>query len=217
MAQAHGLYVGVPQHVPGEHGHGVGVIQEQGVGAHLLHIPGEVVHHRDGAQGPHNAPDAQGVGDGLAQAVLFGHLKVDDGAGVVQPHLDGVHHEIRPPQGVLPVLHPQVGGDFRVAPHGLVHGADDLRALRQPGAVNVVQGEFRLPQYRAAQAVPQHVPGKDGAARPHKSDLFHKSMFLSASAAWKQPPCYPHYTGLAPDYNTGILHKIPPGFPAPPP
>ena len=50
--------------------------------------------------------------DSLAQAVLFRHLKVDDGAGIVQPHLDGVDHKGRAPQGFLPVFHPQVGGDF---------------------------------------------------------------------------------------------------------
>ena len=66
-----------------------------------------------------------------------------------------------------------------MAPHGLIHGADDLRALGKPGAVDVVQGELRLPQHRAAQAVPQYVPGEDGAARPHKRDLFHRKILSS--------------------------------------
>ncbi len=122
VAQAHSLYAGIALHKAGEHGHGVGVIEEPGVRAHLFHVPGKVCHDRDGAQGPHDAANAQGVADSLAQAVLFGHLKVDDGAGVVQANLDGVYHKVRPAQGFLAVFYPQKGGDFAKAAQGLVHG-----------------------------------------------------------------------------------------------
>ena len=67
VAEAYGLYIGVALHIAGEHGHGIGVVQEQGIGADLLHIRSEVPQHGDGAQGPHDAADAEGIGDGLTQ------------------------------------------------------------------------------------------------------------------------------------------------------
>ena len=174
VAQAHGLDPGVAQHVPGEHGHGVGVVQEQGVRANLLHVPGKVRHDGNGAQGAHDAPDAQGVADGLAQAVLLGHLKVDDGAGVVQAHLNGVDDEVRPPQGVLAVFHPQVALDFAIAALGLAHGLQDGLALLEPLPVDVVQGKGAVPQLGHAHAVANDVAGKDGTARAHKGNLHRK-------------------------------------------
>ena len=175
VAQAHGLDAGVAQHVPGEHGHGIGVVQEQGVRADLLHVPGKVRHDGNGAQGAHDAADAQGVADGLAQAVLLGHLKVDDGAGVVQAHLNGVDDEVRAPQGVLAVLHPQVGTRFcHSRPLVWLHGLQDGLALLEALPVDVVQGEGAVPQLGHAHAVADDVAGKDGAARAHKGNLHRK-------------------------------------------
>ena len=96
-----------------------------------------------------------------------------------------------------------------MAPHGLIHGADDLRALGKPGAVDVVQGELRLPQHRAAQAVPQYVPGEDGTARPHKRDLFHRKILSSLlSFAGNAPPSPPLSLYLLPPrLQHGKLHK----------
>ena len=51
---------------------GLGVVQEQGVGAPALHVVGVSLHHGDGPQGAEDAADSQSVGDGLPEAVLFG-------------------------------------------------------------------------------------------------------------------------------------------------
>ena len=174
VAQAHGLHAGVALHVAGEHGHGVGVVEEQRVGADLFHIPGKVLQHGDGPQGPHNAANAQGVGNGLAQAVLLGDFKVDDSAGLVETHLDGVHHKLGAPQGLLAVFYAQIG--FQHSPalvDILVDGGQNAVALVQPLAVNVIQGNFAFPQGGGAHHVAQHVAGKHRAAGAHKSNFQH--------------------------------------------
>ena len=174
MAQAHSLHAGVALHVAGEHGHGVGVVEEQRVGADLFHIPGKVLQHGDGPQGPHNAANAQGVGDGLAQAVLLGDFKVDDGAGLVEAHLDGVHHKLGVPQGLLAVLHSQIGLDDGPAlVDVLVDGGQNAEALVQAGAVDIVQGDLAFLQGGSAHHVAQHIAGEHGAAGAHKGDFQH--------------------------------------------
>ena len=189
VAQAHGLDPGIAQHVPGEHGHGVGVVQEQGVRANLLHVPGEVRHDGNGAQGAHDAPDAQGVADGLAQAVLLGDFKVDDGAGLVEAHLDGVYHKLGAPQGLLAVLHAQIG--FQHSPalvDILVDGGQNAVALVQPLAVNVIQGNLAFPQGGGAHHVAQHVAGKHRAAGAHKSNFQH-FLYILLGKDWLRFQC----------------------------
>ena len=178
VAQAHGLDAAAAQHGGGEHGHGVGVVEEPGVRADLLHVMGKVQHDRDGPQRAEDAADAQGVGDGLAQAVLLGHFEVRDGAGVVEPDLDGVDHVVGAAQGVLPVLHAEVGLDpglvAAVAVEVFQHEAGVLQAL----GVDVVQGDGALGQGRGHHGVSQDVLGEHGAARPHKGDLRHSAFLL---------------------------------------
>ena len=142
MAQADGPDVGVTLHITGQHGHGVGVVQEQSVGAPALHVVGVAFHHRDGAQGAENAADAQGVGDGLAQAVLFGDLKVRDGAGLVPAHLDGVDHEIRPFESGFPVQGP---GDVGFSVGGGIDVAEDLVRFFQSLGINVKEADVEFP------------------------------------------------------------------------
>ena len=173
VAQTHGLNAGVALHIAAEHGHGVGVVQEQRVGAYFPHILGEIVHHGDGAQGAHDATDAQRIADGLSKAVLLGHLKVDNGAGVIQAHLNGVDDETRAAQSFLAVFHAQMLGDAGMAALGLVHGGNDLIAFFQPGRVDVVQGVFPILQRVRAHAVAQNVAHEHCAARAHKGDLIH--------------------------------------------
>ena len=109
MAQADGLDAGQAEHRACQSAHGVGVVQKPGVRADFLHVPGKIQHHGDGAKRAEDAANAQGVGDGLAQAVLFGHLKVRDRAGVIQAHLDGVDHIVGPAQGLLAAGDAQIG------------------------------------------------------------------------------------------------------------
>ncbi len=61
-----------------------------------------------------------------------------------------------------------------MAPQGLVHGPQYLRALLEPLAVDVIQGKLRLTKSLAAHTVPYDVSGEDGAARAHKCDFKHK-------------------------------------------
>ena len=173
VAQAHGFNARIALHIAAEHSHGVGIVQEQRVRAYFPHVSGKIVHHGDGAQGAHDAADAQRIADGLAKAVLLGHFKVDNGAGIVQTHLNGVDHETGAAQGFLAVLHAQMLGDAGMAALGLVHGGDDFKALFQPGRVDVIQGVFPILQRVRAHAVAQHVAHEDRAASAHKGDLIH--------------------------------------------
>ena len=176
MAQADGLDAGAAQHRAGEHRHGVGVVQKQRVGADLFHVARKVEHHGDGAQRAEDAADAQGIGDGLSQAVFFRHFKVDDGAGIVEPHLNGVDDVIRAAQRVLAVLHAQVCFDAHlvsvVAVDVFQHHPGILQALR----IDVVKRNGALGQRGGHHGIAQHVLGKHRAARPHKGNLRHFSV-----------------------------------------
>ncbi|MCY1549960.1 hypothetical protein D9M68_861690 [compost metagenome] len=48
-----------------------------------------------GAQAAHDASDAQRIGNGLAQIVLFGHLEIDDGRGLIAANLEADDDEVR--------------------------------------------------------------------------------------------------------------------------
>ena len=66
-----------------------------------------------------------------------------------------------------------MGCDPRMAAHRFIHSADNFRAFRQTDAIDIIQGKFRIPQRLAAQAIPQYIAGKHGAARSHKGDFQH--------------------------------------------
>ena len=176
VAKAHGLDAGGALHGAAQHGHGIGIVQKQGVRANLFHIPGEVQHHRDGAQGAEDAADAQGIGDGLAKAVALGHLKVDDRAGLIAAHLDGVDHIIGAAQGILALLHAQIGLDFGLAAVVAVDGLQHQFGLIQPLSVNIVQRDGGILQSRGHHTVAQHVFGKNRAASTHKGNFRHGNL-----------------------------------------
>ena len=92
MAQADGLYAGIALERAGEHRHGVNIIKEPRVGADFLHIVGEVKHHGRGTQGTEYAADAEGIGDGLAQAILFRYFEVSHGTGLIAADLNSVYN-----------------------------------------------------------------------------------------------------------------------------
>ena len=111
VAQPDRAHAGFVQHRAGDHRHRIGVVEQPGVRRHLLHVAGEVEHHRNGAQGPEDAADAERVGDGLPQPVLLGHVEVDHRTRLVAAHLDGVDHEIGAAQCFLARVGAQVGLD----------------------------------------------------------------------------------------------------------
>jgi hypothetical protein len=80
-------------------------------GHSFFHIAAGIQQHRDGAQGAHDAADAQRIGDGLAQAVLLGDLEVDHRAGLVPANLEHADGVIGAIQGGAPV---EGGLDARV-------------------------------------------------------------------------------------------------------
>ena len=108
VAKPYGLDFGEAQHRAGQHCHGVCVVQEPGIGADFFHVPGEVHHHRDGAESTEHSADAQGIGDRLFQTVFLGDLKVCDGAGIISADLNGIDHIVRALQGGFSVFHPEI-------------------------------------------------------------------------------------------------------------
>gem|GEM_PF-7032034 len=54
----------------------------------------KVKQHRNGTQRAEDAADAQGIGNGLLQAVLSGDGEIGDGAGIVAADLNGIYHVI---------------------------------------------------------------------------------------------------------------------------
>ena len=177
VAQTHGMYPGIPLHIAGQNGHGVGVVEQPGVGTNLLHVPGEFGHDGDGPQAAHDAADAKGVGDGLAQAVLFGDLEIDDGAGLISAHLDGVYHKICTAQCFLAVFHTQIVPDHSPLPIDIaVNGGEDPMAFLQAGRINIIKCNLYIVKSFAKHGVSQHIFGKNGASGAHKG-YFHFSFF----------------------------------------
>lgn len=179
VAETHRLGEDKALHIARKHGHGVGVIEKPGVGANLVHIVTEGLHNGNGTEGAHDAADAEGIGDGLTEAVLLGDLKIDNGAGIVASHLNGVDHKPGTAEGLLAVLDAEMGGNLSVAAHGLDHAVQDAFALLQTLGIDVVEGKFGVAECLGAEAVADDVAGKDGTACAHKGN-FH-SMFLSAN------------------------------------
>ena len=186
VAEADRPNAGVALHVAREHRHGIGVIEEQGVRAYLFHVPGKILHHRDRPKGPHDAADAQRVGDGLAQAVFFRDLEVDDRGGVVASDLDRVDDEGRAAKRRFSVLDAKIALDPAVSAKDFPHSFEDRPALLEPFTVNIVQSELAVAQGFTAHAVADDVPGKYSASRPHKCDLH--QLFLPFSFGILMPP-----------------------------
>ena len=196
VAQADGLDGSAAQHGAGQHGHGIGVVQEPGVRADGLHVLGEIQHDGNGAQGTEDSADAQGVRDGLAKAVLLGYLEVDDRGGLVAAHLDGVDHEIRALQRRLAILNAKVAGDLRAAfVEILVQVVQNRLGFLETLAVNVIQGDLDVLQGLAAHAVAQDVAAENGASSTHEGYFGHGSRddggFFVCLSGGKLPVYFP--------------------------
>ena len=173
VAQADGLDTGIAQHVAGQHGHGIRVVQKPCVRADLLHVPRKVGQDGDRPQRAHDPADAQRVADGLAQAELLRDLKVRDGAGVVAADLNGIDDEIRAAQRLFAVFRAKIGGNAGVAALRLVHSGQDIAAFGQTHGINVVKRQLTVPQGLRTHAVAQNIAGKNGASGTHKCNFRH--------------------------------------------
>ena len=60
-----------------ERGHGVGDVEQPGVGALVLHVAADAGEHGDVAQGPADPAGADAVAHRLVDAVAGGHVDVD--------------------------------------------------------------------------------------------------------------------------------------------
>ena len=129
VAQTDRLDAGVPLHITAENGHRIGVVEHQRIGADLAHIRCKRIHHGDGTQTAHDAADAQRVGNGLTQAVLFGNLKVNNGARLVTANLNGVDDERGAAEGFLAIFHAVVAGDLAVISLGSTDGLQNDTAF----------------------------------------------------------------------------------------
>ncbi|MNC38734.1 hypothetical protein D3C75_873580 [compost metagenome] len=103
VAQAYGFDAPHGNHRVGEHCHGIGVVQEPRIRTNLLHIRGKIHHHRDGAQIAEDPPDAQRIGNGLAQPVFLGHLEIRHRTRLIAAYLNGIDHILGSAESLLPV------------------------------------------------------------------------------------------------------------------
>ena len=128
-------------------------------------------HHRDGAQRAHYAADAEGVGDGLAQAVLLGNLEVGDGGGPVSTDLEHPDSVIRAVQRGAPV---EGGFDGGMHIQRLGHFVrDDLRRA-QALRVDVVQADGDAGEFGEAEDVAEQILREDGASSAEEGDFGHE-------------------------------------------
>ena len=158
-------------HAPRHHGHGVRVVEEQGIRAPLGHVVGHLDHHRDGSEAAHDAADADRVGDGLTDPVFPGDIEVGQGC-LVATDLDLVDHVVGAVQG---------GPTRRVCGHRVVGAGspDELlrRAVRvaEPLCVDVVQRDLQgAVELLIGAEVGEDAPREFDATRPHDGHLRHE-------------------------------------------
>ena len=126
MAETDGFDLRVALHITGQDRHGIGIIEEKGIRADLLHISRKALQHRNCAKSSHNSADSKGVGDGLLKAIFLRNLKICDCAGLITAYLDGIYNKCCIPQGVFSVFHAEISfddGSFLV--YVLVDGGKD--------------------------------------------------------------------------------------------
>ena len=156
-------------HGPAEHGHGVGVVQQIGVRAVPLHVPGDVEHHRDGAQGAEDARWPAGVADVRVHAVLLGDQDVVP-PDVERAGQDRDEDDISVAKRLGPV---QRGLD----PGWIVALGDDAlrRAARkvEPLRIDVHQRQRGVLEQGESQHVPHECASESEAASADECDLRH--------------------------------------------
>jgi hypothetical protein len=168
MAEAHELDAGGAQR-PADRSHRIHIVQQKGIGAELLHVPGQVEHHRDAPQAPEHTRRTARVGDTLIHAVFQRDLVVIFEA-LNASHLEGRDHIV----GILDRFS-LVGGD----PHrcgqiiGLNHLLDKcFHVWRPPGAWGH-EGELCVLKTLCRQDVQDQRLAKDDATSTYDSYLCH--------------------------------------------
>ena len=185
MAKTYGLNGGVSLHKSGEDRHGVGVVEEESLGANLSHILSKIIENGDGAESAEDTTDAEGIRDGLTETVLLRNLKVDNGAGIVAADLDRVNYEGRVTESVLAFCDTEVLLDGRaVFVNILVEGADHYVRFLKSCGVDIVKSDLGIPERRSHHNVAEHVLGKNSTARAHKCDLDHFHYLLWQKSFW---------------------------------
>ncbi len=161
---------------PAVHGHGIYILEKGHVRAEFLHLRRHRQKDGNGAQAAHDPADAQRIGDGLTEAVLFGDLEVDNRARFVAAYLEHADGVVGPVQGAAAI---SGGFDARLR-------AEKVRDLvghdlggAQPHGVDVEEADFRILQLRKAEDVAQQVLGKDCAAGADKGDFWHGKIPFS--------------------------------------
>ena len=133
----------------GERGHGVGDVEQPGVGALVFHVVGDAGEHGDVAQRPADATGADGVSHRLGDAVSGGDVDVE-GHGGEPARGDGDHDEVRAFEGFALVRgrrHRGLGAQLVVGDAG-----DGLHLLERAG-VDVLEDEVHPRKRGKAQEI----------------------------------------------------------------
>ena len=140
VAQADGLERGLAGEGPADRGHGVGEVQDPGVGTQLLDVAGDVEEDRDVAQGADDASGSHGVADRLAHAEAVRDLEVVSHRREATGR-DVHHHEVGVAQRVTTI------GRGASGKRDAAHVGEVLRELdhaRQRRVIDVVQHDLRV-------------------------------------------------------------------------
>ncbi|KPK59262.1 MAG: hypothetical protein AMK73_08760 [Planctomycetes bacterium SM23_32] len=171
---------------PREHGHGVRVVDQQGVGAEALDVPAEVKLRRRGAQEAEDAPRADGVRHVLVHAVAARDVHLG-GVGLAPvgaaSDRDRRDDEVRPRQQ----LSAFGGAEHRCRqPVPLDGPAHVARDARQAVTVDVAEGNGRVLEGRAGQDIYREA-ASEAATGADDHDLGHQHVSgVSASSAFGQ-------------------------------
>lgn len=153
---------------PGVDGHRVDVLQHHRLGGDFQHVLADRPQMRHGAQAAHDAADPEGVGNGLAQVVLFGHLEIDHGRGLVAADLEADDDEVGAIERFALVRESLHGGRNAEGVHQLARNDGALfEALR----VDVHQADFSAGQCLALQDIADDVLHEHGRAGADEGDL----------------------------------------------
>ncbi|MMZ60065.1 hypothetical protein D1872_221370 [compost metagenome] len=137
-----------------QHRHRIRIIEEPGIGAYLLNIPGKVKHDRNRAQVAEDPADAQRVANRLTQSVFFRHFKIGDRTRVIPADLNGVNDVFGAAQRRFAVA---VGLDGAAAPQRCRHAVKQTFRVAQALGVNIEQRKLEPLQRFRQHHIPQHI------------------------------------------------------------
>ena len=161
---------------PAAHGHRIGVVDEQGVRAELVHVGGDLAVGGGRAEKAEDTAGAERIANGLVEAIAAGDLDVE-AVGVEAADLEGDDHVGGAVEGAA-----AVGGGFDTCREAVV--GDELasgggRAL-QPVGIDVHEGECAVAQLGKAEQVADQAKREDVAAGTDDRDLGHCVSLLES-------------------------------------